>query len=294
MSQRIVYRWCLHILSFIVAGYSIAISLGLIFACDPIAKSWDKSITEGHCVDQNALYIATAVCNSVTDIALLVVPVPMVMSLNMPLVQKIGLLFMFLVGCAYVHLSLSLSLPMFVCIETDYTRTVITSIIRLVTLFPFLQSNDPTYKIAWTDLWMCVTISQPNPWPNNLLTNMLNPATLNQTSSSSAAASPPSANSSAVTHPNGSAREVAIPATSTATPAKRPPEPDSVASRASPCCMMMLSWQRMEGVLVVTRGLWRRCVGMLLRRICRMGLGENGVGSVVFYGHGCKMNILVI
>lgn len=40
----------------------------------------------------------------------------------------------------------------------DHTRTVITSIIRLVTLFPFLQSNDPTYKIAWTDLWMYVTI----------------------------------------------------------------------------------------------------------------------------------------
>lgn len=109
MSQRIAYRWCLHILSFIVAGYSIAIVLGLIFACDPIAKSWDKSITEGSCVDQNALYIATAVCNSVTDIALLVVPIPMVMSLNMPLVQKIGLLFMFLIGCAYVYLSLPLS-----------------------------------------------------------------------------------------------------------------------------------------------------------------------------------------
>lgn len=37
-----------------------------------------------------------------------------------------------------------------------YCRTVITSIIRLVTLFPFLQSSDPTYRIAWTDIWMYV------------------------------------------------------------------------------------------------------------------------------------------
>ncbi|PLN76190.1 hypothetical protein BDW42DRAFT_197337 [Aspergillus taichungensis] len=134
MGQQKMYRWCIYILSFVVGGYSLRVVLALIFACNPLAKSWDKSIIEGHCVDQNGLYIPTAVTNTVTHVALLVLPLPMVFTLNMPTVQKFGLSLVFLVGCA----------------------TVVTSVIRLVTLFPFLLSPDPTYEIAWTDLWINV------------------------------------------------------------------------------------------------------------------------------------------
>ena len=152
VGQQKVYRWCIYILSFVVGGYSIGITLALIFACNPLAKSWDKSITEGHCVDQNGLYIATAVTNTVTDVALLVLPMPMVFTLNMPTVQKFGLSLVFLVGCAYAPATFSV-----LGLDTLTSRsTVVTSVIRLVTLFPFLQSTDPTYKIAWTDLWMYV------------------------------------------------------------------------------------------------------------------------------------------
>ncbi|KAG2420060.1 hypothetical protein HFD88_004858 [Aspergillus terreus] len=52
----------------------------------------------------------------------------------MPTIQKIGLLFMFVIGGA----------------------TVVTSVIRLVTLFPFLKTDDKTYQIGWTDLWINV------------------------------------------------------------------------------------------------------------------------------------------
>lgn len=37
---------------------------------------------------------------------------------------------------------------------TAVSRTVVTSVIRLVTLFPFLKTDDKTYQIGWTDLWM--------------------------------------------------------------------------------------------------------------------------------------------
>jgi hypothetical protein len=42
---------------------------------------------------------------------------------------------------------------------------VITSVIRLVTLFPFLQAYDKTYQIAWTDLWMYVVPSSLTLYP---------------------------------------------------------------------------------------------------------------------------------
>ncbi|KAL2818758.1 hypothetical protein BDW59DRAFT_175096 [Aspergillus cavernicola] len=133
VGQQRIYRWVLYFIGFVVVGYSIAITFALIFACRPIAKAWNGAIV-GTCVNQNGLYAATAVTNTVTDVALIIVPIPIVVSLNMPMIQKIGLFFMFVIGCA----------------------TVITSVIRLVTLFPFLETDDKTYRIAWTDLWINV------------------------------------------------------------------------------------------------------------------------------------------
>ncbi|KAL3465604.1 hypothetical protein BJX64DRAFT_252173 [Aspergillus heterothallicus] len=133
VGQQRLYRFALYGIAGIVVGYSIAITFALIFACRPIAKAWNGAL-EGTCIDQNGLYAATAVTNTVTDVALIIVPIPVVVSLHMPLIQKIGLFFMFVIGCA----------------------TVITSVIRLVTLFPFLQAYDKTYRIAWTDLWINV------------------------------------------------------------------------------------------------------------------------------------------
>ncbi|RDW67442.1 uncharacterized protein DSM5745_09308 [Aspergillus mulundensis] len=133
VGQQRLYRYALYFIAAVVIGYSIAITFALIFACRPIAKAWNGAL-HGTCVDQNGLYAATAVTNTVTDVALIVVAIPVVWSLHMPTIQKIGLFFMFVVGCA----------------------TVITSIIRLVTLFPFLKSNDKTYRVAWTDLWINV------------------------------------------------------------------------------------------------------------------------------------------
>ncbi|KAL2814118.1 hypothetical protein BJX63DRAFT_204402 [Aspergillus granulosus] len=133
VGQQKFYRWALYVIAGIVVGYSIAITFALIFACRPISKAWNGALP-GTCIDQNGLYAATAVTNTVTDVALIIVPIPVVVSLHMPLIQKIGLFFMFVIGCA----------------------TVITSVIRLVTLFPFLQAYDKTYQIAWTDLWINV------------------------------------------------------------------------------------------------------------------------------------------
>ncbi|KAL4901184.1 hypothetical protein BDW74DRAFT_182038 [Aspergillus multicolor] len=131
VGQQRLYRYALCAIAAVVIGYSIAITFALIFACRPIAKAWNSAL-DGTCIDQNGLYAATAVTNTVTDVALILVAIPVVWGLHMPTIQKIGLFFVFVVG------------------------TVITSIIRLVTLFPFLKSTDKTYRVAWTDLWINV------------------------------------------------------------------------------------------------------------------------------------------
>ncbi|KAJ5782863.1 hypothetical protein N7457_004637 [Penicillium paradoxum] len=131
MEKQPAYRWALRIITGVVIGYSIAIPFALIFGCNPIAKTWDSSITEGSCISSPGLYIATAVTNIVTDLALILLPIPLVLGLQMPAIQKFYLLIVFLIGCA----------------------TVVTSILRLATLVPFLSVTDFTYELAWPQLW---------------------------------------------------------------------------------------------------------------------------------------------
>ncbi|KAJ5817879.1 hypothetical protein N7447_007887 [Penicillium robsamsonii] len=134
MEKQEAYNWALNIISAVVCGYSLALVFALIFACNPIAMSWDLSITDGTCISRQGLYIATAVTNIVTDLALILLPIPLVVGLQMPGIQKCYLIFVFGVGCA----------------------TVVTSILRLATLVPFLTASDATYELAWPQLWINV------------------------------------------------------------------------------------------------------------------------------------------
>ena len=82
----------------IIIAYSLAIVFALVFACTPMEKNWDITITEGRCIDKGVLYIATAATNVATDFILLLLPVPVILELKVPAVQKVGLLFMFAIG----------------------------------------------------------------------------------------------------------------------------------------------------------------------------------------------------
>jgi hypothetical protein len=94
-------RW-LRVVSIFIAviilGYSISTIFALIFPCRPVNKSWDVTVTGGSCINRGAVYIVQAVTNIVTDLILLILPIPIVWRLQMPVVQKLGLLLIFVVG----------------------------------------------------------------------------------------------------------------------------------------------------------------------------------------------------
>lgn len=70
----------------------------MLFACNPIQRSWNITITDGSCIDRPKLYIAIAALQILSDVGLIVMPIPMIYELQMPSRQKIGLLLMFVVG----------------------------------------------------------------------------------------------------------------------------------------------------------------------------------------------------
>ncbi|KAM5357849.1 hypothetical protein ACJZ2D_015859 [Fusarium nematophilum] len=121
----------------LITGYTVGIVFPVIFACNPIAMSWDVRITDGTCINRPRLYIATAVANIASDLVLFILPIRMVSQLQIPRLQKIGLLGIFCIG----------------------SLTIITSVIRLAILPPLLSTTDPNWLITWVLVWGIVELN---------------------------------------------------------------------------------------------------------------------------------------
>lgn len=100
LSPQRWFRYSIFATMLFIAGYSMGIFFALIFACTPVAKSYDHRVTGGGCISTASLYIATAVFNIASDLILFILPIPMVVGLQMRRKQKFGLLFIFGIGSA--------------------------------------------------------------------------------------------------------------------------------------------------------------------------------------------------
>ncbi|CAG8131748.1 unnamed protein product [Penicillium olsonii] len=101
--------------------------------CIPVAKFWDDSI-QGSCLSKTALWFSNASMHIATDLAILIIPIPALIAVDLPRRQKFALMIMFALGG-------------FVCI---------TSIIRLVSLKTISDSLDPTYDNVGAASWSAI------------------------------------------------------------------------------------------------------------------------------------------
>ncbi|KAK7706151.1 hypothetical protein SLS57_009803 [Botryosphaeria dothidea] len=127
------FQFAIYVVMFVVFAYTLGIIFSLIFPCKPIQSNWDVTIT-GECINKTGIYIATAVINIATDIALLVLPIPVLARLQMPLLEKSALIAMFSIG----------------------SMTCITSVIRLILLLPMLTDLDQTWAVSIPCVWILV------------------------------------------------------------------------------------------------------------------------------------------
>ena len=94
------FRIALWITAGICLGWFIAIDFMAIFVCVPVEKYWNP-IIPGHCLNQQKTFLGTAVPNIVTDLIILLLPMPMVWKLQTRLSLKIYLVFTFVAGYRY-------------------------------------------------------------------------------------------------------------------------------------------------------------------------------------------------
>ncbi|KAI8966499.1 hypothetical protein F5Y11DRAFT_365257 [Daldinia sp. FL1419] len=111
------------VIGIVVANY-VAVGIFAIFLiCHPFAYKWNKTL-DGHCGNLSVAYLYTSLPNLFTDVAILVLPLPMLYKLQVSTQQKIGISITFLTG--------SLGL--------------LTSIARCIVFIRGDWMSDPTYK----------------------------------------------------------------------------------------------------------------------------------------------------
>lgn len=125
----------LAIFMFVLVGcQATGNSLAALFECSPIAAAFDTRITNKKCIDINAFYLANAAVNISTDVLTYTLPIRLVIHLQVPRNQKIGL-------------GIMLSLGLFSCIS---------SIIRITFIPDMLTSTDQTWVIAKAMYWSVI------------------------------------------------------------------------------------------------------------------------------------------
>lgn len=74
-----------------------------IFQCHPVQFFFDKSIRGGTCIKgQTQFFVTMGALSLIEDVAILIMPMPIIWSLNIHLRQRIALTLIFALGTMYV------------------------------------------------------------------------------------------------------------------------------------------------------------------------------------------------
>lgn len=133
-----------RVISWIVVGWvtlsTIIIISMTIFQCTPVNYNWDGwkgGMDSARCLDVNALGYAAAATGIAQDLVILVLPLPIIASLQMTMKKRLQTLLMFSIG----------------------VFVLITSCIRLRYLVQFAKSLNPTWDNTDVVLWTCFEVN---------------------------------------------------------------------------------------------------------------------------------------
>ena len=90
-------KWFIYSTIIYISLYTIVGDLITIFACRPLNKLWDN-LPYGECLSSDAVGLALASLQITADVFVLAIPVPIILRLQIPLKQKLGVMSIFSAG----------------------------------------------------------------------------------------------------------------------------------------------------------------------------------------------------
>jgi hypothetical protein len=135
-------RVTIYITIAIVVLYSLVTSFEWVYACRPMEKYWDLTITGGSCVDGSKIPVFSGVMNTVTDVAILILPILILRSSRLPKKQKIGVIIVLMTGGLYVYKHLD-------CIEAKRANTWISVLVVSIVRVKLTADMTSTKDVSW-------------------------------------------------------------------------------------------------------------------------------------------------
>ncbi|KAL4963657.1 uncharacterized protein BDV14DRAFT_176145 [Aspergillus stella-maris] len=108
----------------VIVMWAIATILAGCLICRPFAYNWDTTIPGGHCGNQVTSFTATGVINLVTDVIVLVLPMPSLYKLQMATYKKVTLITVFGLGIVTCVISILRISVLSTMDFTDITYTI--------------------------------------------------------------------------------------------------------------------------------------------------------------------------
>lgn len=90
-------RWTCYAVTFVVAGHAIAVIFISIFQCKNISSIW-LDLSHTNCIDSQTFFGYASVPNFITDVVILITPLPEIWRLNTSTQMKVGVTITFLTG----------------------------------------------------------------------------------------------------------------------------------------------------------------------------------------------------
>ena len=91
-------RMAVYITSAWNTVWTISTVLVTIFACGPVERIWNPERYGGHCIDQSVFYFTRSLISTLTNLVVLLLPLPIVWKLQVSTSRKLGLTISFSIG----------------------------------------------------------------------------------------------------------------------------------------------------------------------------------------------------
>ncbi|KAI3331709.1 hypothetical protein HD806DRAFT_478092 [Xylariaceae sp. AK1471] len=129
-----IYRAITYALIGIISATGAAVIITSLASCRPFSARWDPALFPTHCIDAPRFWQGASIPNVVTDVVMLVLPIPVVWHLHIDKKQKLALTGIFLLGSV----------------------GLVASIIRLTVTYRVTALSDGTWDSADIAMWSLV------------------------------------------------------------------------------------------------------------------------------------------
>lgn len=91
------FQWCCYVMGGLIVAWSLSTILAALLICRPVSDLWDP-VPQGYCGNHVLSYTITGAINIVTDVVVLLLPLPYLARLEMALYKKVVLVATFTLG----------------------------------------------------------------------------------------------------------------------------------------------------------------------------------------------------